>query len=247
MILEIRAGTGGSEAALWAADLARMYQRYGESRGWKVEKGSASPAPLGGYKEITFQISTPSSSVYSLLRHEAGVHRVQRVPKTESSGRIHTSTATVVVLPEPGEADSKPDGFRKSGVKLKPSELKIDTFRSGGPGGQHANKVETGVRVTHVPTGISVESTTERSQHQNRQVAMALLEHELKTRQARAAKERQNQIRRRQVRGAERSEKIRTYNFPQDRITDHRVGKSWHQIDRVLDGDLDKIVTELIK
>lgn len=250
MILEIRAGTGGLEAALWAADLARMYQRYAENKGWKVKMEYGSHDDLGGLREARLRISGFSkskNSPYQLLATEAGVHRVQRVPETEGSGRIHTSTATVAVLPEEGEEGEEGEKTHQSATKIeiKPSDVRMDTFRSGGPGGQHTNKVETGVRVTHILTGISVESTTERSQYQNRQVAMALLEHELRTRQAQALKKQQNQQRKQQIGTAERSEKIRTYNFPQDRVTDHRVGKSWHRLEDVLDGGLDKIVQTL--
>jgi peptide chain release factor 1 len=233
IIVEIRAGTGGEEAALFAGDLFRMYSRYAERRRWRVEVLAAHPTGIGGFKEIVFSIS--GRGAYSRLKYESGVHRVQRVPVTESSGRIHTSTATVAVLPEAEEVD----------VVLKPDELEIETYRAGGAGGQNVNKVETAVRVRHLPTGIVVSCQDERSQFQNREKALRILRAhllELRQRQQQEAIARQ---RRQQVGTAERSEKIRTYNFPQNRVTDHRIGLTVHRLDAVLDGDLDEFVDAL--
>ncbi len=234
MIVEIRAGAGGDEAALFAGDILRMYVRYAERHGWKSELLSGSPTGLGGFKEAVLAIG--GRGAYSRLKYESGVHRVQRVPATEASGRIHTSTATVAVLPEAEEVD----------VPIRPDEIRVDTYRAGSAGGQNVNKVETAVRITHLPTGIVIACQDERSQHQNREKAMRilrahLLERAIEQQQAEIAKSR-----RRQVGTAERSEKIRTYNFPQDRITDHRIGKTLHDLPSVLDGDLDELIDALV-
>ncbi|HLW60555.1 MAG TPA: peptide chain release factor 1 [bacterium] len=233
VIVEIRAGAGGEEAALFAGDLLRMYMRYAERHGWKSEVLSSSPTGLGGFKEAIIGIQ--GRGAYSRLKYESGVHRVQRVPATEASGRIHTSTATVAVLPEAEEVD----------VVIRPDELRIDIYRSGGAGGQNVNKVETAVRITHLPTGIVIACQDERSQHQNREKAMRILRAHLLER---AIEQQQAEIalaRRRQVGSGERSEKIRTYNFPQDRITDHRIGKTVHDLPTVLDGALDDLIEAL--
>lgn len=233
VIVEIRAGTGGDEAALFAGDLLRMYVRYAERHGWKSEVLSTNATGLGGFKEATIGIQ--GKGAYSRLKYESGVHRVQRVPATEASGRIHTSTATVAVLPEAEEVD----------VVVRPDELKIDTYRAGGAGGQNVNKVETAVRITHLPTGIVIACQDERSQYQNREKAMRILRAHLLERAVEQQQAEIDQARRRQVGSGDRSEKIRTYNFPQDRVTDHRIGKSVHDIRTVLDGDLDELIETL--
>lgn len=233
IIMEIRAGAGGDEAGLFAGDLFRMYSRFAERNRWKVEVLESSGTALGGFKEIIFGIQ--GKGAYSRLKYESGVHRVQRVPETEASGRIHTSTATVAVLPEAEEVD----------LKIRPDEIEIETYRAGGAGGQNVNKVETAVRIRHLPSGLVVSCQDERSQHQNREKAMRilrarLLERELQRRQQEIARQR-----RQQVGSGDRSEKIRTYNFPQNRLTDHRIGLSLHRLDAILDGDLDELTTAL--
>jgi peptide chain release factor 1 len=233
VIIEIRAGAGGDEAALFAGGLFRMYARYAERHGWKSEVLASSPTGLGGFKEVI--ASVQGAGAYSRLKFESGVHRVQRVPATEASGRIHTSTATVAVLPEAEEVD----------VVIRPDELRIDTYRAGSAGGQNVNKVETAVRITHLPTGIVIACQDERSQHQNREKAMRILRAHLLARAVEQQKAEIAEARRRQVGSAERSEKIRTYNFPQDRVTDHRIGKTLHDLPRVLDGDLDDLIDAL--
>ncbi len=230
IILEIRAGTGGDEAALFAHDLYRMYIRFAQGKGWKVSQIFLSESTAGGIK--TAILSIKGNGVYHLLKEESGVHRVQRVPTTEASGRIHTSTATVAVLPV----------FKKIQLDIKEEDLEMDFFRSGGAGGQNVNKVSTAVRIKHIPTGMVVECQEERSQLKNRQKAMDMLAAKLyKLMKDQKVKE-LSEIRSTQVGTAERSEKIRTYNFPQDRITDHRIGENFHNIDAVLGGDLDKII-----
>ncbi|MDD5383222.1 MAG: peptide chain release factor 1 [Candidatus Margulisbacteria bacterium] len=234
IIVEIRGGTGGDEAALFAGDLLRMYLRYAERRGWKTELIDSSPTGLGGYKEVIFNII--GKDVYSRLKYEGGTHRVQRVPKTEASGRIHTSAATVAVLPEAEEVD----------IKIDEKELRIDTYRAGGPGGQNVNKVSSAIRITHLPTGLVVACQDERSQHQNRAKAMKLLRSRLFENAEEEARKRREHSRRIMVGTGDRSEKIRTYNFPQGRITDHRIGFTIYRLDAVLDGDLEEIIEALI-
>jgi peptide chain release factor 1 len=233
VIVEIRAGTGGDEAALFAGDLFKMLTRYAERRGYSVETLSQSPAEVGGFKEVTFAIK--GDGAYSVFKYEGGTHRVQRVPKTESQGRIHTSTATVAVLPEAEEVD----------VQVDPNDLQVDVYRSSGPGGQSVNTTDSAVRITHKPTGLVVSMQDEKSQLQNREKAMRvlrarLLEREIAEQQAKIASER-----RAQVGSGERSEKIRTYNFPQDRVTDHRVKLTASGVDRVLGGELDEFTDVL--
>ncbi len=233
VIMEIRAGTGGDEACLFAADLFRMYSRYAESKGWKVEVMSSKRTDLGGYKEIVAAIS--GGGAFSRLRFESGTHRVQRVPKTEASGRIHTSAATVAVLPEAEAID----------VEIKPEDVRVDTYRSSGPGGQHANKVSSAVRVTYLPTGMVVSCEDEKSQHKNKTRAMRILRSRLFETLKREQEEERGQTRRNQIGSGDRSEKIRTYNFPQNRVTDHRVNLSLHKLDNILEGGLDEVIDAL--
>ncbi len=233
-ILEIRSGTGGEEAALFAADLFRMYSRYAESQGWKVEIMSLSEASAGGIKEIIASVS--GNNVYSRLRFEGGVHRVQRIPATESQGRIHTSTATVAVLPEVEDVDE---------VHIDPNDLEITATAAGGPGGQHVNRTMSAVQIKHVPTGIMVRSEQQRSQHQNRAKAMQILSAKLLEIEREAQASAISSERRSMVGTGERSEKIRTYNFPQNRITDHRIQLTLHSLDRVMEGDLAELLTAL--
>ncbi len=233
VILEIRAGTGGEEAALFAADLFRMYQKYAEDKGWKVTILSSNKTGLGGYKEVIALIE--GEGAYSRLKYESGVHRVQRVPVTESSGRIHTSTATVAVLPEVDETD----------IKINPQDLKIETFRASGAGGQYVNTTETAVRITHIPTGIVVQCQDERSQFQNKQKALKILYAKLKDYYERKKQEEIARERKEQVGTGERSEKIRTYNFPQNRVTDHRINLTLYKLQDILEGKLDEIIDAL--
>lgn len=235
VFVEIRAGTGGDEAAIFAGDLARMYMRFAETAGMKIELVSESPSEAGGYKEIVFAVN--GREPYRYLKHESGVHRVQRVPATEAQGRIHTSTATVAVLPQV-EDDVE--------VEIKPSDLQIDTYKASGAGGQYVNKTESAIRITHVPTGIVVASQQERSQQQNREKAMQMLRATLYDRKRREQEDAVTSLRRSQVGSGERSEKIRTYNFPQDRVTDHRVNRSFGNIRGIMDGNLRQIAEELI-
>ncbi|MBI5289719.1 MAG: peptide chain release factor 1 [Chloroflexi bacterium] len=230
VIVEIRAGTGGDEAALFAANLYRMYSRYADRHGWTTEVVSANEIGIGGLKEIIFEVH--GKGAYSRLKYESGVHRVQRVPATEAQGRIHTSTATVAVLPEAEEVD----------IQVNESELRIDIFHSGGAGGQNVNKVATAVRLTHLPTGIVVVCQDERSQLKNRTKAMAVLRARLLDQRMSAQAEEIAGARKQQVGSAERSEKIRTYNFPQDRLTDHRIGLTVHNLPRIMDGEIDAVI-----
>lgn len=235
VILEIRAGAGGDEAAIFAADLARMYQKYAARRGWKFTVLDLNRTPLGGYKSLVAELE--GDDIYDALKQESGVHRVQRIPKTEKSGRIHTSTASVAILPEMGAQE----------IAVNPADLEITFSRGGGPGGQNVNKVETAVRILHKPTGIVVVARSERSQHANREKAMDILRAKLYEEQQRQAVGSIAELRREQIGSAERAEKIRTYNFPEDRITDHRIGKKFHNIEKILDGNLDPIVETFTK
>jgi peptide chain release factor 1 len=233
-ILEVRAGTGGDEAALFAGDLFRMYARHADRHGWRTEILSESPGVMGGYKEIVAEIS--GRGVFARLKFESGVHRVQRVPATESSGRIHTSAATVAVLPEAQEVD----------IAIDEADLRIDTMRAQGAGGQHVNKTESAVRITHVPTGTVVLVQDERSQHKNRARAMMLLRSRLYDMERERAQASRAADRRAQVGSGDRSERIRTYNFPQGRITDHRINLTLYKLDLAMDGDLDELIDALV-
>ena len=233
-IIEIRPGTGGEEAALFAGDLLRMYQRYAEGQGWKFEVLEEAQTELGGIKEVTARIS--GDSVFARLKFESGVHRVQRVPETESGGRIHTSAATVAVLPEAEDVD----------IRIDPNDLRIDTMRSSGSGGQHVNTTDSAVRITHLPTGIVVTSS-EKSQHRNREIAMQVLKTRLFDMERQKAHDERSEARASQVGSGDRSERIRTYNFPQGRMTDHRINLTLYALDKVMAGDLDEIIDALIQ
>lgn len=235
MIIEIRAGAGGDEAALFAADLHRMYSRFAEKQNWQVKLLNANRSSLKGFKEVVFQIK--GENIYDKLKQEAGVHRVQRIPETEKSGRVHTSTASVAVLPQVEEKQ----------VEIKLSDLKIDIFRASGPGGQNVNKRSTAIRLTHVPTGIVISSQNERSQAANKENALNILRSKLYLLKAEQELKKMGQERKAQIGTADRSEKIRTYNFPQDRITDHRIKKSWHNLEKILDGNLHPIIKKFQK
>jgi len=230
VIMEIRAGTGGEEAALFAADLFRMYSRFAEKRNWKVDLFSANRTGIGGFKEVIFKVS--GENVWQNLKNEAGVHRVQRIPITEKSGRIHTSTASVAVLPEATETD----------IKIRPEDLKIETFRASGHGGQNVQKVETAVRITYLPTGLVISCQEERSQSRNKEKALKILRSRLLAVEKERKEKELSQKRKEQIKKAERADKIRTYNFPQSRVTDHRLNKSWHNLSEIMDGDLDEII-----
>jgi peptide chain release factor 1 len=234
VIVEIRAGTGGEEASLFAADLFRMYSRYAEAKGWQVEVIDSSQSERGGFKELIFEIK--GEGAFSRFKHESGVHRVQRVPVTEASGRIHTSTITVAVMPEAEEIE----------LNINPDDLKMEFFHSRGAGGQNVNKVTTAVRLTHLPTGIVASCQDERSQIKNRMKAMAVLRARLLDMEQRKQSESIDKERRMQVGSGQRAEKIRTYNFPQNRVTDHRINLSFHNLQQILDGELDEIVEALI-
>ncbi len=233
IIIEIRAGSGGEEAALFAADLFRMYSRYAEIKGWKVEIMSHNVTGLGGFKEVIALIE--GEKVYSHLKYESGVHRVQRVPTTESQGRIHTSAVTVAVLPEAEEVE----------VEINPSDLKIDVFRSSGPGGQSVNTTDSAVRITHIPSGLVVTCQDEKSQHKNKAKALKVLRARLLDRAINEQKSEISQFRKSQIGSGDRSERIRTYNFPQGRVTDHRIGLTLYKLDSILEGNLDEIINPL--
>jgi peptide chain release factor 1 len=235
IVLEIRGGTGGEEAALFAADLFRMYSRYAERHRWKLEILSQSDAAAGGLKEVIALISATGGKVYSALKYESGVHRVQRVPATEAQGRIHTSAATVVVLPEVEEVD----------IKIEEKDLDIKVSRSGGPGGQSVNTTDSAVQILHKPSGIQVRCQDEKSQHKNRDKAMKILRSKLYEIEAQKQEAAEREARREQVKSGDRSDKIRTYNFPQDRLTDHRIGLTKHHLEDILDGNLDPIIEAL--
>ena len=234
IFLEVRAGTGGDEAAIFAGDLFRMYARYAESKGWDVEVLSESPGEHGGYKEIISRVI--GRGAYSALKFESGTHRVQRVPATEAQGRIHTSACTVAILPELEEVEE---------VDLNPADLRIDTYRSSGAGGQHVNKTDSAIRITHLPTGIVVECQDERSQHKNRSRALALLKARLLASERQKQQSQQAQSRKLQVGSGDRSERIRTYNFPQGRVTDHRINLTLYKLDDVMNGNLDELIGAL--
>lgn len=235
IIVEIRAGTGGDEAALFASDLFNAYKKYAANHGWPVQILDYNRNDLGGYKNITFEIN--NRDAYKNLKFESGVHRVQRVPVTEKSGRVHTSTATVAVLPK----------VKESEIEIKPNDLEISFFRSGGPGGQNVNKVETAVRILHKPSGLVVSSQEERSQQRNREKALEVLRAKLSQMKKEGEEKKLGGERAKQIGTGDRSEKIRTYNFPQDRITDHRIKKSWGNLKAIMDGDLGVIIKEFQK
>lgn len=235
IFLEIRAGTGGDESALFAGDLFRMYSRYAERQGWRVEVVSASDSEVGGYKEIIAKII--GYGAYSKLKFESGGHRVQRVPETETQGRIHTSACTVAVLPEADEV---------SDVVINPAEIRIDTFRASGAGGQHINKTDSAVRITHLPTGIVVECQDDRSQHKNKAQAMSVLVARIKDAEVRAQQSKIASERRSLIGSGDRSERIRTYNYPQGRITDHRINLTLYKIDAITEGDMDELINALV-
>jgi peptide chain release factor 1 len=234
IFLEIRAGTGGDESALFAADLLRMYTRFAERQGWKIEVVNSAESDLGGYKEVVLRLV--GQSVYSRLKFESGGHRVQRVPQTETQGRIHTSACTVAVMPEADEIEA---------VKINPAELRIDTFRASGAGGQHINKTDSAVRITHLPTGIVVECQDDRSQHRNKEQAMKVLVSRIMDGRQREQHQQEAQTRKSLIGSGDRSDRIRTYNFPQGRITDHRINLTLYKIDAMMDGDIDDLCNAL--
>jgi peptide chain release factor 1 len=235
IFLEIRAGTGGDEAALFSGDLAKMYQRYAEKKGWHTEALSESYGEHGGYKEIILRVS--GQDVYSQLKFESGAHRVQRVPETESQGRVHTSACTVAVMPEADEVDA---------IDINPADLRIDTYRSSGAGGQHINKTESAIRITHIPSGVVVECQDERSQHKNRARAMSLLQSRLLAAEQEKHQAEQAATRKLQVGSGDRSERIRTYNYPQGRLTDHRINLTLYKLDEIMQGGLEHVIDPLI-
>ena len=235
VIVEIRAGTGGEEAALFAENLFRMYSRYAQTKGWELNILNSNRTELGGLKEIIFELK--NGDVYSFMKYEGGVHRVQRIPETEKGGRIHTSTASVIVMLKP----------KKGKIKIVPAELKIDTYKASGAGGQYVNKRESAVRITHLPTNTVVTSQTERSLAQNKENAMAILEAKILESIEKEQEEKTKKERKEQVSSSDRPEKIRTYNFPQDRITDHRISKNWSNIEKIMNGNLDPVIEELQK
>jgi peptide chain release factor 1 len=235
IFLEVRAGTGGDEAAIFAGDLFRMYSAYATKRGWQVEILNANPGEHGGYKEVIARIA--GHGAYSRLKFESGGHRVQRVPATEAQGRIHTSACTVAILPEAEEVDA---------IDLKPADLKVDTFRASGAGGQHVNKTDSAIRITHLPSGIAVECQDERSQHKNRSRAMSLLAARLLEMQLRKQREAEAATRKGLIGSGDRSDRVRTYNFPQGRVTDHRINLTLYKIDRVMAGELDELIDPIV-
>ncbi|MBI1866288.1 MAG: PCRF domain-containing protein [Candidatus Staskawiczbacteria bacterium] len=230
VIIEIRAGTGGNEAGLFARDIYRMYSKYAQTKGWSQRILDSNISEIGGYKEIIFELAGPGS--FEEMQHEGGVHRVQRIPKTEKSGRVHTSTITVAVLLKP----------KKTEININPGDLQIDTYKASGPGGQYVNKTESAIRITHKPTGLVVTSQSERNQLQNKENALSVLAAKLLQRQEEQDLSKLTAERREQIASAKRSEKTRTYNFPQNRITDHRINKSWHSLETIINGDLEPIV-----
>lgn len=236
VFLEIRAGTGGDEAAIFAGDMFRMYARYSEQKGWQMSVVSSHAGEHGGYKEIIARVS--GDAVYSQLKFESGVHRVQRVPKTEAQGRVHTSACTVAIMPEVDDIDQ---------ITINPADLRIDTYRASGAGGQHVNRTDSAVRLTHLPTGVVVECQDERSQHKNKARAMSLLQAKLLASEREKQDREQAEKRREQVGSGDRSERIRTYNFPQGRVTDHRINLTLYQLDQVMEGDLDPLISPLIR
>jgi peptide chain release factor 1 len=235
IFLEVRAGTGGDEAAIFSGDLSRMYQRYAERKGWQTEIISESLGEHGGYKEVIMRVS--GRDVYSQLKFESGTHRVQRVPETESQGRIHTSACTVAIMPEVDEVDA---------IDINPADLKVDTYRSSGAGGQHVNKTESAIRITHIPSGVVVECQDERSQHKNRARAMSLLASRLLSAEQEKHHAEQSATRKLQVGSGDRSERIRTYNYPQGRLTDHRINLTLYKLDDIMEGGLEQVVQPLI-
>ncbi len=236
IFLEVRAGTGGDEAAIFSGDLSRMYQRYAERKGWQIEIISENQGDHGGYKEVILRIT--GRDVYSQLKFESGAHRVQRVPETESQGRIHTSACTVAIMPEVEEVDA---------IDINPSDLKVDTYRASGAGGQHINKTESAIRITHIPTGTVVECQDERSQHKNRARAMSLLASRLLSAEQDKQHAEQSATRKLQVGSGDRSERIRTYNYPQGRLTDHRINLTLYKLDDIMQGGLDQVIQPLIR
>ncbi len=235
VIMEIRAGAGGDESGLFAGDLFRMYSRYAEKQGWVIKILNSSPNALNGYKEITFEMV--GTGVYSTMKYESGVHRVQRIPETEKQGRIHTSTATVAVLPQAEEVD----------IEIKKEDLRIDTFAASGPGGQSVNTTMSAVRITHLPTGIVSSCQDQKSQLQNKEQAMKVLRSRIMQAEEEKRQKESSEQRKGQIGTGDRSEKIRTYNFPQDRVTDHRIKQSWSNLEGILNGDVDKIISSLQK
>lgn len=235
VIIEIRAGAGGEEAALFANDLFRMYQKYAQSQNWKLQVLDAAYSDLGGFRRIIFEIK--GTGTFSKLKYEAGVHRVQRIPKTEKGNRIHTSTASVAVLPQPLPFQ----------IKIKPKDLKLDFFKASGAGGQYVNKRQTAIRITHLPTNTVASSQSQRSLEANKKAALSILQAKLFEKEREKAETKISQERKSQIGRAQRAEKIRTYNFPQDRVTDHRIKKTWHNIEKILSGNLDSIIKKLQK